>query len=231
MFDAAHLIDLIIMGWMSNVPLAVGSIWTLSIFGERWWKLRGLESRSRELASEVIEALVGRDLVAARRKCEESPLPVASMLLEGLRWQNVAVEDLDRVFATIRAELAAGLKRGIWIIGTVGSLAPFVGLFGTVVGIIRAFATMSRSGETGFDVVAASLSEALIATAAGLGVAIVALLIFNYLNTRVGQVVATYARASERLVQAMLYVESSAGRIQGGQGPDAPPRGDELPDA
>jgi len=231
MFDAAHLIDLIIMGWMSNVPLAVGSIWTLSIFGERWWKLRGLESRSRELASEVIEALVGRDLVAARRKCEESPLPVASMLLEGLRWQNVAVEDLDRVFATIRAELAAGLKRGIWIIGTVGSLAPFVGLFGTVVGIIRAFATMSRSGETGFDVVAASLSEALIATAAGLGVAIVALLIFNYLNTRVGQVVATYARASERLVQAMLYVESSAGRIQGGRSPDAPPRGDELPDA
>ena len=43
MFDAQHLIDLLIMGWLSNVPLAIGSIWTLSIFGERWWKLRGLE--------------------------------------------------------------------------------------------------------------------------------------------------------------------------------------------
>ena len=76
---------------------------------------------------------------------------------------------------------------------------------------------MSRTGETGFDVVAASLSEALIATAAGLGVAIVALLIFNYLNTRVAHVSATYARASERLVQALLYVESSGGRLEGGR--------------
>ena len=39
MFDAEHLIELIIMGWLANVPLAIGSIWTLSIFGERWWKL------------------------------------------------------------------------------------------------------------------------------------------------------------------------------------------------
>ncbi len=221
MFDAEHLIDLIIMGWLSNVPLAIGSIWTLSIFGERWWTLRGLEAASRKLASGVIESLVERDLAVAREKCEQSKLPIADMLLEGLRWQNVAAEDLDRVFATIRAELSARLRRGIWIIGTVGSLAPFVGLFGTVVGIIRAFAIMSESGETGFQVVAASLSEALIATAAGLGVAIIALLIFNYLNTRVAQVSATYARASERLVQALLFVESSGpggDRLQSGQG-------------
>lgn len=210
MFDAAHLIDLLIMGWLSNVPLAIGSIWTLSIFAERWWKLRGLEEKSRALASEVIEKLAARDAVAARRLCEESDLAIADMLLEGLRWDNAAVEDLDRVFATIRAELGVGLKRGIWIIGTVGSLAPFVGLFGTVIGIIRAFAHMSETGETGFQVVASSLSEALIATAAGLGVAIIALLIFNYLNTRVASVTQVYARASERLVQALLYVESSA---------------------
>ncbi len=215
MFDAGHLIDLLIMGWLSNVPLAIGSIWTLSIFGERWWKLRGLEDASRVLASTVIERLAARDAEGAKRVCEESDLAVAGMLLEGLRWENVAVEDLERVFATIRAELGVALKRGIWIIGTTGSLAPFVGLFGTVVGIIRAFATMSETGETGFQVVAESLSEALIATAAGLGVAIVALLIFNYLNTRVASVSQVYARAAERLVQALLYVESTASSAQG----------------
>ena len=209
MFDAEHLIDLIIMGWLSNVPLAIGSIWTLSIFFERWWKLRGLENTSRALASGVIEKLTTRDVDGAKRLCEESDLAIASMLLEGLRWDNVAVEDLDRVFATIRAELGVKLKRGVWIIGTVGSLAPFVGLFGTVIGIIRAFGVMAESGDTGFAVVANSLSEALIATAAGLGVAIVALLIFNYLNTRIASVSAVYARAAERLVQALLYVESA----------------------
>ena len=95
------------------------------------------------------------------------------------------------------------------MIGTVGSLAPFVGLFGTVVGIIRAFGDLAQEGGGGgFELVAASLSEALIATAAGLGVAIIALLLYNYLNTRVAALASTYARATERLVQAIIFVES-----------------------
>jgi len=211
MFDAEHLIDLLLLGWLANLPLAIGSIWTLAVLVDRAWSFRGLEKASRELASRVIDELVKRDLSAARSLCEKSELPVAGMILEGLRWQNVAVEDLDRVLATLRAELTKDLRKGIWIIGTVGSLAPFVGLFGTVIGIIRAFATMAASGEMGFDVVARSLSEALLATANGLGVAIIALLLFNYLNTKVAAISATYARASERLVQALLYVESSSG--------------------
>ena len=85
-----------------------------------------------------------------------------------------------------------------------------MGLFGTVIGIIRAFATMSQSGESGFGVVSESLSEALVATAAGLGVAIVALLLFNYLQTRIQGLSATYSRAAERLVQALVYVEANS---------------------
>jgi biopolymer transport protein ExbB len=218
MFSAEHFIDLIIMGWLSNVPLAIGSIITISVFCERIWSFRGLEGASREMASKVIDHLVRRDLEGAKRLCAESELPIAEMFGEALGWSNIAPEDLDRVFATRRAELATGLKRGVWMIGTVGSLAPFVGLFGTVVGIIRAFAVMSTSGDTGFDVVSANLSEALIATAAGLGVAIVALSFFNYLQTRIGSLNAVYARASERLVQALIYTEATEPGSSGGQG-------------
>ena len=210
MFSSEHFIDLIIMGWLSNIPLAIGSIISISVFCERLWKFRGLEAESREMAGKVIDKLVRHDLEGARHICSNSELPVAEMFHEALGWQNIVPEDLDRVFATRRAELASGLKRGVWMVGTVGSLAPFVGLFGTVVGIIRALAVMSTSGETGFDVVSANLSEALIATAAGLGVAIVALIFFNYLQTRIGSLNAVYARASERLVQALIYTESNA---------------------
>jgi biopolymer transport protein ExbB len=209
MFTADHLIDLLIMGWLSNVPLAIGSILTLGVFFDRLRAFRGIEAGSRELASRVIEKLTGLDLQGARRVCEESTLPVARMLHETLSWQNIALEDYDRVLATLRAEQSTELRRGIWMIGTVGSLAPFVGLFGTVIGIIRAFGDMAEGGGGGFSVVAASLSEALVATAAGLGVAIVALSLYNYLNTRVAAIAATYARASERLVQAILFIESS----------------------
>ncbi|MCH7868554.1 MAG: MotA/TolQ/ExbB proton channel family protein [Myxococcales bacterium] len=210
MFTSEHFIDLIIMGWLSNIPLAIGSIISISVFCERLVSFKGLEASSRRMAASTIDAIVRRDLEAAKRICADSKLPVAAAFHEALGWNNVAAEDLDRVLATRRAELASGLKRGVWMIGTVGSLAPFVGLFGTVVGIIRAFGVMSRSGDTGFQVVSANLSEALIATAAGLGVAIVALIFFNYLQIRIGSLNAVYARASERLVQALIYVETNA---------------------
>ena len=211
MLDASRLIDLLIMGWLSNVPLAIGSIATITIFIDRFRKFRGLEEKSRLFASQVIEKLVEPDLDGARAMCQQSELPVAGMMLETLRWQNVSIEDYDRILATLRADLGTEMRRGIWLIGTVGSLAPFVGLFGTVVGIIRAFGDLAQGSGGGFEVVASSLSEALIATAAGLAVAIAALALYNYLNTRVRLISATYARASERLVQAILFVAARQG--------------------
>jgi biopolymer transport protein ExbB len=114
------------------------------------------------------------------------------------------------VLATSRQEAATRLKRGLWVIGTIGSLAPFIGLFGTVVGIIKAFHEMAVQGSGGFTVVAAGISEALVATAAGLAVAILALGAYNYLQVRSGAVAQNFARACERFVQALLYVESAA---------------------
>lgn len=218
MFSAEHLLELIIMGWISNVPLAIGSIITATVFFERMSKFRGVEEKSREVSGRVIDALLKGDLDQARIICEKSDAAVGGMLLEGLRWEGGTIEDLDRVFATLRAEASQAMKKGIWMIGTTGSLAPFVGLFGTVVGIIRGFAAMANEGQGGFAVVANSLSEALVATAAGLGVAIIALMLFNYLNVRMQAINGVYARASERVVQALLYLDSS------GQG--APKRGE-----
>lgn len=226
MFSPEHLWELLKMGWLSNVPLTIGSVLTLAIFCERVWTLRGLEKATRDVVSRVIDSLLRQDLAGARSLCESSDTPAAKMLLEGLRWNNVAIEDLERVFGTVRAEMVIGLRRGLWIIGTTGSLAPFVGLFGTVIGIIRAFGDMAKHGSSGFAVVAQGISEALVATAAGLGVAIVALLLFNYLQVRVGAVSAAYARGSERLVQAMLYVEASNAA---GEGSGGVPDGDFVP--
>ena len=161
-----------------------------------------------------------RDLELARALCEGSKQPIAEIFLEAMRWRNVPFEDLERVLSTSRHEAAYDLKRGLWMIGTIGSLAPYVGLFGTVVGIIRAFADMAEHGAGGFEVVAAGISEALIATAMGLAVAIIALMFFNYLQTRVGLIASAYARSCERFVQALLFLESSAARESAVPGPE-----------
>jgi biopolymer transport protein ExbB len=210
MFTPEYILELLAMGWLYTGPLAFGSVVTLAIFVERWWRYRGLETEARSLSTEVVDLLARRDLDGARRACQKSKGPLGEIFLDALRWKNVALEDLERVLATGRAEFVTSLKRGLWIIGTVGSLAPFVGLFGTVIGIIRAFSDMAEHGAGGFAVVAQGISEALVATALGLFVAIVALAFYNYLNTRVGNVAAYYGRACERLVQALLFVETSA---------------------
>jgi biopolymer transport protein ExbB len=194
---------------MTNYPLIAGSILVFTIFLERLWRFHGLAAGTRVLARRTIEALVQRDVDRARKLCEDSKQPIAQIFLEAMRWRNVPLEDLERVLSTSRQEAAYDLKRGLWIVGTIGSLAPYVGLFGTVIGIIRAFRDMAEHGAGGFDVVAAGISEALIATAAGLAVAIISLLIFNYLQTRVGSIAGVYARSCERFVQALLFVEAA----------------------
>jgi biopolymer transport protein ExbB len=208
--DATRILELLNQGGLTVYPLALGSVLALWILFERLWRFRGITQATRQLTHDTIEKLVRRDLAGARGLCEASKAPIAKIFLEAMRWRNIALEDLERVIATSRQEAAAGLKRGLWVVGTIGSLAPYVGLFGTVVGIIRAFQDMAEHGAGGFEVVAAGISEALVATGAGLFVAIVALLFFNYLQVRVGALAATYARACERFVQALLYVEAAA---------------------
>ena len=111
--------------------------------------------------------------------------------------------------ALTKLEVVTDLKRGLWVVGTIGSLAPYVGLFGTVVGIIRAFQGMAREGVGGFEVVAAGISEALVATGAGLFVAIVALMFFNYLQTRATALSTVFARSCERFLQSLIFVETA----------------------
>lgn len=223
---SAEILELLQLGALTTYPLGIASVLVFAIVLERLWRYWGLEKQTRETTRRVIDALAKRDLGAAETLCENSKAPIAKIFLDGLRWRNIALEDLERVLATSRQEGATELRRGLWVIGTVGSLAPFIGLFGTVVGIMKAFRQIAIEGSGGFEVVAAGISEALVATAVGLLVAIVALAFYNYLQVRVGSIGQTFARSCERFVQALLYVETAA---QATQGEAEVPSGHPLP--
>ena len=134
--DVATIARMLQQGWLTTVPLALCSILVLAVFIERFLRYRGIEKGTRELTRNVVEALGKRDLATANAMCQTTKTPVAQIFREGLAWKNIALEDLERILATSRQESTADLRRGLWVIGTIGSLAPFIGLFGTVVGIM-----------------------------------------------------------------------------------------------
>jgi len=86
------------------------------------------------------------------------------------------------------SETNADLKKNLWILGTIGSSAPFVGLFGTVWGIMGSFKAIGSAGKAGFAVVAGTISESLIATAGGIIVAVFAVILYNYLQTQIAEI-------------------------------------------
>jgi biopolymer transport protein ExbB len=226
--DAATIARMIQQGWLTTAPLAVCSILVVAVMIERMLRYRGIEKQTREVTRAVVEALGKRDLSTANALTQTSKTPIAQIFREGLAWKNIALEDLERILATARQETVAEMRRGLWVLGTIGSLAPFIGLFGTVVGIMKAFHQIAVEGSGGFAVVAAGISEALIATAVGLGVAIIALAFYNYLNVKVGLIGNGFARACERLVQALLYVEASGQPVETRPAPEVG-RGHPLP--
>lgn len=217
--EAREILDLLWQGRLTTFPLFFLSIAVFTLALERIWRYRGLEKRTRDLARKLVDALVRRDVATARALCEASTIPMARVFGEGLRWRNIALEDLQEVLHTGRQEVLTELRRGIWFIGTIGSLAPYIGLFGTVIGIMRSFRQIGITGETGFDVVAGGIAEALIATAVGLLVAIIALLLYNWLQTRLTVIGQVFTRSTERFVQALLYVEATPHAVDGGHVP------------
>jgi biopolymer transport protein ExbB/TolQ len=94
-------------------------------------------------------------------------------------------EDYEQRLHRRLDETNTELKKNMWMLGTIASSAPFVGLFGTVWGIMEAFKKIGSSGKAGFSVVAGSISEALIATGTGILVAVIAVILYNYLNVKV----------------------------------------------
>ncbi len=196
-------------------PLALCSIVSVAVIVERLWTLATAARRSERFHRAAAEAWQEggvSELVAVTRR-DDSLLGAVyrAVLAQGDADDDTRLQVAGRhVSGAIRH-----LKRYIWLLGTIGSLAPFIGLLGTVIGIIRAFENMAATGSGGFAVVAAGISEALIATAAGLLVGVLAIFAYNAFMVRIGNQGADLREWTDDLLLRLRTVDRTAPRSYG----------------
>jgi len=211
--EGLSILDMIQSGWISTYPLLLFSVATFSIILERAWSLRSLESNTLALAGQICAPLEKGDFAGALQATQSQVATPAGRIFSDVltRHQSDSLDYLSSLTEDKRFEELEALKGPLWILATVSSSAPFIGLFGTVVGIIKAFHNMALMGSGGFSVVAAGISEALIATALGLGVAIVAVIFYNYFQTRIERIEAALTISSNRVLDSLHLGRQSNG--------------------
>lgn len=216
--QSMSILDLVMQGWYVTYPLIAMSVMVTSILIERLWVMRGMATLIDTVTESACGALVSGDSQAASGALETamaiSPAArVYAPLLPLLG--SSSVDDLLEYGERRRLDEVRRLRGNIWLLGTVAASAPFIGLLGTVIGIIKSFHQMAVMGTGGFAVVAAGISEALVATALGLLVAILGLLFFNYFQVKIGNIDTQLRVGLGRFVEAGAVVAAGAGGYDG----------------
>ena len=207
------------MGLMAKAVvfvLGVQSVWSIAVMAERFLLYRAARKQSQEFAPAVAESLKRGNIQEAIELSEvkkKSHLAkvVAAGLSEFQAHQSTSatisgatIEASRRALQRATAVGVEDLKRGLGGLATIGATAPFVGLFGTTVGIINAFAGMSQAEDTGLAAVAGGISEALVATAIGLFVAVPAVWMYNYFTGKIESFVVEMDNSSSELIDYFL---------------------------
>jgi biopolymer transport protein ExbB/TolQ len=162
-------------------------------------------TRARALGEAVNRCLARGAVEEGRSACERSPSAIADVFLVGYeRMGRARPEHVVTAVHRERLRIAASLRSRLWMLGTIGATAPFVGLFGTVVGIITGLGGFQRGQQVSFSDVAGPVSQALIVTAAGILVAVEAVVLFNFFSQRANRVATEMKLLTDEFLELLL---------------------------
>jgi len=214
------------MGYMGRavvILLALMSIYSLGLMIERWLTYNAAKKQSLKFATQATQLLKQnklKEVIQLSKTYKKSHLAkvVSAGLYEftyeqenpGAQTSFDVIEAAKRAIERATAMTGAELKRGIGALATIGSTAPFVGLFGTVFGIIHAFETMAVAGGGGLGTVSAGIAEALYTTAFGLLVAIPAVWAFNYFTNRIERFNIEMSNSANELIDFFIKQRGGA---------------------
>ena len=177
--------ELIKQGGVDMIILIVLSIVAVAIVIERLVFFAQQHGDSKGLLRQLGQRIAADDMPGAMKVCNSNKGMLPRILEFGLMRGTKNRADITDALSIALMENLNALERNLGVIGTIAVIAPFVGLFGTVLGIIHAFQDIALKGNSTPAVVAAGVGEALVTTAAGLFVAVISVVFFNYFKTRI----------------------------------------------
>jgi len=206
-----------IFGGAVMVCLALLSVFSVGMIIDKHRRFRSASRQTEKFKQEFKKFLHGgdvQDLIEAAKPYQSSY--VAQVVLAGITEYDGVRESgrdpgasLELVTSALRdsmSETLIQLRQGLGFLATIGSTAPFIGLFGTVVGIINAFRSIAATGSGGMSVVSGGIAEALVSTALGIFVAIPAVVAFNHFTGKIENFHVQMNRASSQLVNRLFKV-------------------------
>ena len=193
--------------WMTNSPIfliLIGcSMITLAVAGERAWYFFGRRGDSDAILESSLRKIRKGELGEATRDIETTRHPLGPVVSQLFESKEVAGTPADERLQISLSQQKMLLERNLGVLGTMAAVAPLIGLLGTIWGIMRAFQSMSVTGTTSPSVVASGVAEALLTTAAGIIIAVPAILLFNHYTRRMN-VMLTVAENCARSVRAAI---------------------------
>lgn len=208
--------DIIQQGGIPMYVLMGCSVLAVAVGLERLTAHWGFLEKARSLTDTVTRCLDKGAYAEGRTACERSTSPLAEVFLVGYeRHGRTKHENVASAAHRERKRVTTEMKRWVWVLGTVGALAPFIGLAGTVVGVINAFLDVDVAGAQGQEVslhtVSGSIAEALWVTAAGIVVAVEAVVIYNFLSQRIAKAAGELTMLTDEFLEALESGEADDG--------------------
>ncbi len=201
-------------GGPTMYAIATVAILSFTIFIERLVAIRGLVPDVHALSRRVRDAAAKGDLPTVLANCAEMRHHLAPILGRGIELA-MRGEPHDEILAVMAREarrLSLRMRRGLGLLASFGTMAPFLGLLGTVLGIMRALHRMGEEGSGGFDVVSRGVAEALITTATGIVVAVVIVILHQVLGAWLGRAVLEVQLLVEEVADHLSRVPSGTAR-------------------
>jgi biopolymer transport protein ExbB/TolQ len=198
-------VQLLSHGGVTLLILVLLSLWSWYIIVERWMKFGRAEKGSERITGRVAKLARAGQMHEARELVSGDEGSLGRLLHSGITHGTKDKLVLEEALERRGVEECSALEARLGTLGTIGSVAPYIGLFGTVLGIIHAFDALSKSGqEAGAGLVSAGIAQALVATAAGLAVAVPAVVFYNNFTRRLSDLETRLGLAASELVEAIF---------------------------